>query len=51
MITAAHEAVLKQLGVTGTKTTLSLKALHGEWSENTSAITCMQVKGINGDGR
>ena len=33
-----HEAVLKQLGVKGDKTTLSLKTLHGERSENTSAI-------------
>ena len=45
-----HEAVLKQLGVKGTKTTLSLKTLHGERSENTSAIVGMQVKGINGHG-
>ena len=45
-----HEAVLKQLGVRGPKTTRSLKTLHGERSENTSAIAGMQVKGINGDG-
>ena len=45
-----HEAVLKQLGVKGTKTTLSLKTLNGERSENTSAIAGMQVQGINGDG-
>ena len=45
-----HEAVLKQLGVKGNKTILSLKTLHGGRSENTSAIVGMQVKGINGDG-
>ena len=45
-----HEAVLKQLGVKRTKTTLSLKTLHGERSENTSTITDMQIKGINEDG-
>ena len=45
-----HEVVLKQLGVKGTKTTLSLKTLNGERSENTSAIAGMQVQGINGDG-
>ena len=45
-----HEAVLKQLGVKGTKTTLSLKTLHGERSENAIAITGMQVKGISEDG-
>ena len=42
-----HEAVLKQFGVKGTKTTLSLKTLHGERSKNTSAIAGMQVKSIN----
>ena len=45
-----HEAILKQLGVKGTRTTLSLKTLHGERSENTSEIARMKVKGINGDG-
>ena len=29
--------------------TLSLKTLHGERSENTSAIEGMQIKGISGD--
>ena len=42
-----HEAVLKQFGAKGTKTTLSLKTLHGERSKNTSAIAGMQVKSIN----
>ena len=45
----AHEAVLKQLGVKGTKTTLILKRLHGKGLENTSAIAGMKVKGISGE--
>ena len=45
----AHEAILKQLGVKGTKTTLSLNTLRGERSENSSAIAGMQVKRIIGD--
>ena len=45
----AHEAVLKQLSVKGIKTTLSLKTLHGERSENTGEISGIQVKGMNGD--
>ena len=44
-----HEVVLKQLGVRGIKTTLSLKYLHGERSENKIAVAGMQVKGIKGD--
>lgn len=54
MITATtvtvHETVLKQHRVRGTKTTLSLKSLHGERSENKNAVAGMQVKGIKGDG-
>ena len=46
-----HEAVLKQIGVKGTKTDLNLRILHGEKSENTSAIAFMQVKRIKGDGK
>ena len=36
-----HEAVFEQLGVKCTKTTLTLKTLHEERSENTSAIAGM----------
>ena len=54
LITAAlahlSMSMFKQLDVKCTKTTLRLKTLHGEWSENTSAIASIQVKGINGDG-
>ena len=45
-----HEDVLKELGLKATKTTLSMKTLHGEGSEDTSAIAGMQVKGMNGNG-
>ena len=49
-VSFGHETVLKQLGFKGTKTILSLKALHWERSQNTSPIAGMQVKGINGYG-
>ena len=42
-VSFVHEAALKQFGVKGTKTTLSLKALRGERSEHTSAIEDIQV--------
>ena len=45
-----HEGVLIQLDVKGTKIPLSLKILHREKSENTSATAAMQVKDTNGDG-
>ena len=45
-----YKVVFKRLDVKCTKTNLSLKTLHGERSENTSAIASIQVNGINGDG-
>ena len=48
-VSFVYEAILKQLGVKGTKTTLRLKTLHGERSKNTRTIAGMQVKCINGD--
>ena len=39
-----YEVALKQIGVKGAKTTLSLNTLYEERSENTSAIVVLQVR-------
>ena len=45
-----HDVLLEQLGANGIKTTLNLKTLNGERSENTLAIEGLKVCGVNGDG-
>ena len=44
-----HENLVKEIGVRGMKTTLNLKTLHGERTENTMTLDGIKVTGINGD--
>ena len=38
-----HDSLVKKLGVTGSKTTINLKTLHGERSEKTISIEGIKV--------
>ena len=45
-----HDNLVKELGVHGMKTTLSLKTLHGEKTESTMVVEGIKVTGMSGDG-
>ena len=45
-----HDDLVKELGVHGMKTTLSLKTLHGEKTESTMVVEGIKVNGMSGDG-
>ena len=45
-----HNSLVKELGVHSRKTTLNLKALHGENTESAMVVEGIQVTGMSGDG-
>ena len=44
-----HDKLVNELGVHGMKTTLNLRTLHGEKTENTMIAEGIKVTGISGD--
>ena len=44
-----HDSLIKKLGVTGNKTTINLKTLHGERSEKTKSVEGIKVAQLHGD--
>ena len=45
-----HDNLVKELGDHGMKTTLNLKTLHGEKTENTIVVEFIKLTGMSGDG-